>query len=409
MQVFKCAMRIMRGNLVFPLIYIVGLSFMGIFMGTSFDFGNATEQFQRQDYDYAVIDRDDSALSHAVEDVLASHGTAVEVADERQAIQDAVAKGQIDYLLIVPKGFEDQFAEAVRNGGELPQMETVFSFYSMEGAFVDEEVNGYLGLVRSLCAADPGMPLADAAARAKELAAQKAQASFLKIPSQIGEADRFVFYLQWSTYTLFAGIVVCVGLLTSTMGRADVRRRNLASPITYASYNVQLALACLMMTLAAWAWTFCLGLVAFPAAVAQIAPAGIALCAASMLAFCLVPLAFGFLLGSLGASTMVCNAAGNIVGMVVSFLGGAWISLDLMTPEIVRLASWLPGYWYAYACQLSAHMTVAPAAALLGEVAQCLGILLLFALALFAVAAVAGRIRTQTSEAGGNRAAEVTQ
>lgn len=28
MQVFKCAMRIIRGNIIFPIIYIVGLSFM---------------------------------------------------------------------------------------------------------------------------------------------------------------------------------------------------------------------------------------------------------------------------------------------------------------------------------------------------------------------------------------------
>ena len=38
MQVFKCAMRIIRGNIVFPIIYIIGLSFMGIFMAASFDF-----------------------------------------------------------------------------------------------------------------------------------------------------------------------------------------------------------------------------------------------------------------------------------------------------------------------------------------------------------------------------------
>ena len=38
MQLFKCAIRIIRGNIIFPIIYIGGLSFMGIFMAASFDF-----------------------------------------------------------------------------------------------------------------------------------------------------------------------------------------------------------------------------------------------------------------------------------------------------------------------------------------------------------------------------------
>ncbi len=405
MQVFKCALRIIRGNLVFPLVYIVGLSFMGLFMAISFDFGDSTSDFQRPEYDFAVIDRDGSELSQAVTEVLAAQGEAVSVPDEKLAIQDAVAKGQTDYLLIIPPGYGEEFARAVRNGGDLPQMETVFSYYSMEGAFVDEVVNGYLGLVQTLSITDPTLSLGEAAREAQGFVAQKAQASVLDFATKVNEADRFVFYLQWSTYTLFAGIVVCVGLLTSIMGRADVRRRNLASPLTYASYNGQLILACLTVTFFSWMWTFGLGLGAFPDAVAHIAFEGIALCALSMLLFCLVACAFGFLLGALGANTMTCNAVGNIVGMVSSFLGGAWISLDLMSPQVAQLAQWFPSYWYSRACQLAAH--VAPGSAT-GEIFQCLGVLLLFVLALFSVAALVGKLRTQTSEAGGNRAAEVT-
>ncbi len=406
MQVFKCALHILKGNLVFPLVYIVGLSFMGLFMAVSFDFGNTSQDYERPAYDYAVIDRDGSVLSQAVADVLAVQGEAVDVPDEKVAIQDAAAKGQVHYLLIIPEGFGSGFVSAARTGEALPELETVYSYYAAKGVFVDQAVNSYLGLVRALCAADPQLSPEDAVAEAKDLAAQESKAHLLDIPSAVSEADRFVFYLQWSTYTLFAGIVVCVGLLTTTMGRADVRRRNLASPLTYGSYNVQLALACAVVTLAAWAWTFCLGLLAFPNAVAQIAPVGLALSALCMLAYCLVPLGLGFLLGSVGANAMVCNAVGNISGMVVSFLGGAWISLDLMTPEVAQAAQWLPGYWYSRACQLSAHIPAVPDAAALGEVFLCLGVLVLFSAAFFAVAALAGKLRTQTADAGGNRAAE---
>ena len=278
-------------------------------------------------------------------------------------------------------------------------METVFSYYSMEGELVDQSVNGFLGMVRSLAMASPETPTADIIDRAANYSSERAQVAVIEQSTAISKSDRFVFYLQWSTYTLFAGITVCVGLLVTTLGRVDVRRRNLSSPLNFASYNLQLGAACMAVTLLAWAWTFCLGLVAFPDAAGQIEPGGLALCALSMLAYCMVPLALGFLLGQVGANGIVCNATGNIVGMVISFFGGAWISLDLMTPEIVTLAHLLPGYWYSSACSAAAHAPAIMDSATLELVLGHVGVLLLFALALLCL---------QTSEAGGNRAAEAS-
>ena len=408
MQVFKCAMRIIRGNIIFPIIYIVGLSFMGIFMAASFDFDMNENGLERYSCNFSVIDRDDSELSDAIASQLAQHGTQVVVEDTPLAIQDAVAKGATDYLLIIPEGYETDFVEAAHADEDAPSMETVFSYYSMEGELVDQSVNGFLGMVRSLAMASPETPTADIIDRAANYSSERAQVAVIEQSTAISKSDRFVFYLQWSTYTLFAGITVCVGLLVTTLGRVDVRRRNLSSPLNFASYNLQLGAACMAVTLLAWAWTFCLGLVAFPDAAGQIEPGGLALCALSMLAYCTVPLALGFLLGQVGANGIVCNATGNIVGMVISFFGGAWISLDLMTPEIVTLAHLLPGYWYSSACSAAAHAPAIMDSATLELVLGHVGVLLLFALALLCVSLVAGRKRLQTSEAGGNRAAEAS-
>ena len=405
MQVFKCALRIVRAHFIFPLIYIVGLSLMGLFMASSFTFGAPGGQFERASADYAVVDRDGGALIQGLAASMAAQGQAVAVADEPRAFQDAVAKGAVDYLLVVPQGYGDAFLEAVRAGEEPPAMDAVYSYYAAEGTFMDEAVDGYLAAARTVALADPAASQSAVADAALEAVGQRAEAVLLDVEGAVSEADRFVFYLAWSTYTLFAGITVCVGMMTATMGRTDVRRRNLASPLPFLAYNAQLGAACLVMVLGAWAWAFGLGLVAFPAAVAEMSAVGLAWCAASMLAFCLVPLALGFLLGALGASGLVVNAVGNIAGMVVSFLGGAWIPLDLMTPEVMALAHALPGFWYTDACSMAAHL---PAEAAVGEalpVLQDIGVLVLFAVALFCVALAAARLRTRTAAAGGNRAA----
>lgn len=395
MQVCKCALEIIRGNVVFLLVYIVGLSFMGVFMAQGFDFGSQSDEFAMEPVDFAVIDRDGNDLSAGVAEFLEGYGERAVVEDESLAMQDAVAKGTTEYLLVIPEGFGEAFVWAARTGEESPKMDAVYSFYSMQGAFVDQYVNEFLGLARSLIVAEGDASQAGIVRDALALAQEKSQVAIIPSEGSLSQADSFVFYLQWSTYTLFAGIVVCIGVLTAAMGRREMRWRSLASPVSYASYHAQLALACGILMVAAWAWTFCLGMVAFPAAMAEISAGGLALCAVCMLAFCLSPLAVGLLLGQLGANVMVCNAVGNIVGMVVSFLGGAWVPLSLLSPEMTSLAHWLPGYWYTSACRMSAHLETADLATVT-PILQCLGVLALFGVAVFCVSLLVGKLRVRT-------------
>lgn len=409
MQVFKCAMQIIRGNIIFPIIYIIGLSFMGVFMAQSFDFGSLDNAIDQKNTEYSIVDRDDSDLSRSIASFLEERGVCVQVDDSRIAFQDAVAKGKTDYLLVIPDGYGQAFRTAVLeglSGEDLPQMEVVFSYYSSKGSLMDEMVNAYLGVVRTLMLESPDAPMESILSDAFRISDDRADVRMMEVANGVSEADRFAFYMQWSTYTLFAGIVVCVGMLISTMNRADVRRRNLSSPLSYVSYNLQLALACAVFAFVSCAWALVLGLVMFPVAVSAMTLEGIALVALSVMAYSFMALAFGFMLGQFGASDLVCNAFGNIFGMVISFFGGAWISLDLLSPEIVAAAHWLPGIWYTDACQLSVHFAGNDLGAL-QTILTDVGVLALFAIAFLSIGFVAAKRRLQTSEAGGNRAAEV--
>ena len=78
-----------------------------------------------------------------------------------------------------------------------------------------------------------------------------------------------------------------------------------------------------------------------------------------------------------------------------------------MGAEIQTAAKFFPTYWYTQAVTESAHLaevTWESAAPILGN----LGIIVLFAAAVFAVALAAGRVRMRSAEAGGNAAASLT-
>lgn len=387
MRVFRYALTMAVRKPLFFLIYAVGLSFMGVAMAlavASSQPADTAAAVARPQVDWAVVDRDGSELSRGLVEGLAGLGTREDVADNRLAMEEAVAQGQVDCLFIVPPGFGDDFLAAARAGRETPSVEAAYGFVGAGGAAVSEEA-------------------ARAAAETVSVAVLPSE----RAEGADGGVNAFTFYLQWSIYTTVASVVACTAVLFSTFNRTDVRRRDLASPETYASYTLQVAGAALAVTLACWGVATAVGLAFFGADAAAMGPAGLAATLGASLVFCLVPLAVSFLAGQFGCGLGGANAIGNLLGMAMSFLGGAWISLSLLGPEVQAVARFTPGWWYTDA--LARARDVAGSAgtdAALEAIAVDLAVVLLFAVALFLVALVVGKLREQTAEAGGNGAVE---
>lgn len=448
MQVFKlCLCKIARNPLFF-IVYVVGLSFMGLAMAAGLTLSQSMEDFERQSTQFAVIDRDDSELSRGVVAYLETQGQRQPVEDSGTGLQDAVAKGGVEYILIIPEGYGRAFAEAVEAGVAPEPLESVYSFDAATGVLVDQRVNNYINIVFDLATAESaagsageaeaigshvgavagggtaaGLDVGESAgeserlragaddasvesagswellaSEALEMADAKVQASYMDAAAH-SDGAQFLFYLEWSMYGLFAGVVASVCGLNGSLSQTDLRRRNAVAPLAQTSYNVQVALACLVIGLVAWAWDFGVGCVVFrESASALSAPALMGL-ANALFAFMLLALSVGFLLSKVRCGIAAANAAGNIGGLVLSFMGGVWVPLSVMSAEMVAIAHFLPGYWYTVACEKAAAIPAGLSAqellVQLGPVAWSLGVLLLFALAFFLIALVVGKARTR--------------
>lgn len=400
MQAFKCALKVVAQHPIYLLVYVGFLSMMGLFITGGLNFGGTSDGYEPAQTPFAVIDRDQSDLSRAVGAFLEDQGTSVEVADEARACQDAVATGQVDYLLVIPAGFGADFLEAARDGAEGPRLAATFSYSSLSGVLVDTQLNQYLGLVRAAAVLEPTASEAAVVARATASAAEQAVVETVAVPGTDAGAEPFLFYLKWSAYPLTVAIVVSVGIVMGAFNRTDLRRRVAVSPVTTLRLGLQKMLAGLVVSAAVWAVIMAIGLAAFADAVACLPVGALGMLLNTELVFTFVPLAMAFLLGQLGCGENVSNTVGNIAGMLLTFLGGTWISLDLM-PEAVRVAAaYTPVYWLGEG--LNAAMD-GPAGT--GDMVGAMGILGLFAAAVLVAGLVAGRMRATSAEAGGNAAA----
>jgi len=403
MQVFKTSLRICFKHPMYLLIYVVALSMMAIFIGKSMS-SSAQTSFTEQRPAFAVIDRDGSALSKGLADFLSHQGTVVHVSDTRRALQDAVAQNQATYIAVIPPGFGADFLKSAVAGTAAPRIQTIVSYDSGSGALMNQLVCAWLNTAHTYGASGVVSGQSELVRLATADMSKSAAVTVLRASKIAPPSAQYLTYMLFAAYTIMMAIIVCNGLIMMAFNRTELRKRNLSAPVSSLSRNLQVAAACLVVTVISWGWVSAVGLAVFGNVLAGVAPVVIVMMSASLLAYCTVPLAIGFFLGQLSSNELVLNAVGNIIALVMAFLGGIWIDVSLMSAGLKTVAHFIPTYYYTDALSKLSELKVVSASTL-APVYMDLGMILLFAVAIFAVALVAGRLRMQSSTAGGNAAA----
>ncbi len=173
-----------------------------------------------------------------------------------------------------------------------------------------------------------------------------------------------------------------------------VHARLSAAGVSDAAREAQLALACAGVGVAVWAAMAALGAIWCAPALAGVDVALVALAQVTPLALGFVGAAYGYLLWSLGATGDLAHAAGNMCSMVLTFLGGTWVSQATMGAAITAVARLTPIWWvvHAFGDVFSSSGTTGE---LVGSVMAQTGLVLLFAAAIAAAGTAIARTRAR--------------
>ena len=388
MQVFKAALKTFFRHPVYLVVYIVWLSVMGLFMGMSVTDVQSEEYIERPNV--AVIDRDGGQLAAGLEAFVLDNSVPVEVEDTERALQDAVMQERAHYIVIIPEGFSADFAKAAADGKASPKLQTVVSTQSAEVTMMDNLVDEYLNVARTYTLALPNAGQDQVVERVDSAMEHSADVNVVQITEAPPVSNGFLLYLQFASYTILLSIAVCSAVVMSRFGREETRRRIGSAPIPQVAVNLQIAAACFVIMLVCWAFVAALGLAAFGSKLVGVNADAIASAIVSLFCYSLFGLAFGFLIGQVTSNELVMNAASNIIGLIISFLGGVWVSLDLVGEPIMTIAKFTPTYYYNEALHAAFD---AAGGGFTPEMFANLGIVCLFALAVFAIGMAISRLK----------------
>lgn len=387
---FSCALRILWAHRIYLLIYLVVMSLMGVFVASQSIPPSTDGSMPEAPAAVAVIDRDGSAVSRGLAAYLGREAELVEVADTQRALQDAVAQESVDCLLVVPAGYGDALVEAACTGVEAPALESSLSTSGAAGLLAQIQAQGWLQAVYGFVDTLGATP-----EEAVELADQTTEAGVEASVAPVSEGTRTLqqrlalrVYLAFSEYPIFAAATVCIAVLMRALNQRDVRERILVAPTHAFARSMQVFGACMLVSLVCWLWIGGLGLVLFGGELPRTDPGQVGVALLALLAYALFAGGVGFLLGQLGIGEEAANAIANIGGMVLSFLGGAWVGLDMMPPAVLDVARFTPSYWTVTAIDGSIVELDS-----LGAALGAVGIVALFALAVVAAAVAVGRAK----------------
>lgn len=396
MNICKRALVIALRHPLYLVIYIGFLSAMGaLLIGEVGGAQDPSSPSAPSKAAIALVDRDDTAISRALQDALALTDELVDVDDEAIALQDVLAKDQADIVLIIPSGFGSELISAARDGRDLPRLDVATGGDMQTAALATQRATRWASLVAAQAALDPALDAAGIVQAVDEASRVEPAIKVLESTSGSTAASRLAFYLTFSSYTVTSSVIVVAGVVLSTLNTPDIRHRQLSSPTSTWRLGLGGIAGCGVLALAVCIWVSVVGIVvagAVPLLSHALPQAALALL--SLAVFSLVPLALAYTLAQCGFKEEALNAIANLGGMVMSFLGGAWVPLSLMGPGVQAAARFTPTYW-----MYTAVTEALSAKAITADVAQTvlgsLGVIALFAGAIASAGLVASRIRVR--------------
>lgn len=371
MQVFKLYFQIFRKYQSKITMYIA--IFCGVVFGAVIPARQKSEDTGYVDMQckYAIYDEDKSVLSTKLDSYLDLVHDKKEISDfEIETIQDELYCRNIRAAVVIKKGFQNAFL----NGNAADYLIVYDVPDNTASKLFVSNVNEYLENVNTYT--QNGVSIDEATVRAINVMDRSSKMEMASGDAVTQRSTLYYFFL----YMPWIMVVMMVEALTPVLIRLDgeeVRKRIFCSSYKFSNINVETGLAISVTGLG-----ICGILIALSAIICGTDGVNyVGLFYINMLLMMLIAISLTFLISKIVKSEMVISMIGNIVSLGMAFLTGVFVPMEFLGAGVIKIAHFLPSYWYVKALDYIEAGTKAGAKDAFG----CFGIELLFAVAFFLV------------------------
>lgn len=340
MQVFKTFLKIAKKKFPSVLLYYIIFTVIVIAM-SKIGASDHETSFTATKADIYIIDEDDSTASHALSDYLSSMHNPVTLKDtDTMTLQDALYYQNVDYILTIPEGFEEQLTDSDARDFLPVSMRKDNS----NGYFVDQQVTEYLSSVRLFMAG--GFSLSEAVTKSSESLSKGNDTTVLKLEEKETDGAQIglTYFFQYLPYVLINMLLLGMTPILMTFNQKDLGARISCSSLSLKSRNAQITLGCIVFSLFVWLLFILTALFIYgPDTLFSINGLHSLLNSAMVLLF---SIALTLLVSTFALKQQSLSMIANVASLGLSFLSGIFVPQYLLGKGVLAVAHFLPTYWY---------------------------------------------------------------
>ncbi|WP_455716020.1 ABC transporter permease [Anaerosporobacter sp.] len=387
MQVFNGYIKVLKKSIPTLLIY-VGI-FIGILiMNTSSS--TTDETFKATKVPTAFINKDtESELVTDLKEYLRDYCEFVDVGTGKEELEDALFIRKVEYIITIDEGFEQRFLD-----GKVVAIDKRSVPDSQNSFYIDNAINTYFNTLKTYKDTMPEASLSELCRLTKDTLKESGTVNLVQEKEEANATSYYQVFFNFLSYVLVAGFISCIGGIMLVFNDLNIRRRNIVAPVSDKRANLEMMLANFIFAFIFFVIMVVIGIMLSPSKATTL---GLGLNILNTFAFLFSALAMGYIVGLTAKSENVLGTISTVCSLGLAFISGAFVPQYLLSDTVNKVAKFTPNYWYIFTNDRIAEITTFTNENV-KELLGYMGIQILFAAALFAIAIVVSKKRRQRTE-----------
>lgn len=389
MQVFKNYFRILRAQLVSVSIY--GVIFLMVTIIISSNIKVENEEYSNQKTKTMIINEDaETELIQGFLKYMDSYITPVEPIENEEKLKDALFYGDVRYILTIPAGFSDDFL----SNGQVRMIKRTVPDY-VGAVTIDNAIDNYFNIAKLYLKYVDAINYDEMNTYIEEVLGKETPVHMaVKVEDEVTFSKGFnLNYYNYMTYIIIAIFITGVSVVMLSFHGLDIRRRHAASPLSNHSLNVQLLLANFAFVMVYLILFITVGYILNRN---RMINGNTLLTWLNVFIFSITALAISYLIGIIVKSQRTVSAIATALSLGMAFLSGVFVPQEFLGSSVLRMASFLPSFWYVKANEAIFDLTLFNWKSV-SPIFGYMGIQLGFAAAIISIALVVSKRKRQQS------------
>ncbi len=341
MQVFNLFFKLLKSNKGVIIMYFAIFLTVALVISESqsVDGNDDKEKMKEETFKITIIDEDQKSFGKGLTEYFSKGNKIVEMEYDEDAILDKLYWRKLDYALVIPKGFEKSLLDENIDDMELKCMKVPGYF---DASFFESELSMYTAKLKSLLQA--GYSLEEAQQQLIDLQGDEIKVEVANFINE-NQNDRTTMFMLYVPYLFITLGMNGIGLILLTFNAPLVKARMECSSTTMKErmtgliggiilYGVLLMVAVMVV-------------VVIRSQGSILTDVRLPYFLLNMFAMLLFSLSLGFFTGTISKNQEVVSGLVNVLSLGLCFLGGVFVPYEFFGEGVLKVAKFVPTYWYS--------------------------------------------------------------